>query len=167
MADIAFLLLIFFLVTTIFTSDRGLLLQLPPKIEHPPQEIPEKEIMSIMINSQDEFLVEGERITTTERVARLVKEHLLNHGAAPHLSSNPQKAIVSIRADRGTTYSTYLAVLDAVDRAYNEIYAAKLGIEVSDWLALNPGGSAVERSMYNRAKLGFPKQVSLAEPTGI
>jgi len=167
MADIAFLLLVFFLVTTIFTSDRGLLMQLPPKLDQPKQEIPEKEIMSIMINSNDDLLIEGERVESPELVASLVKEHLLNHGADPTLSSNPEKAIVSIKADRGTTYSVYLAVLDAVDQAYNEIYANKLGIEVSDWLALNPGGSGVERSMYNRAKQGFPRQVSLAEPTDI
>ncbi|MEM9300060.1 MAG: biopolymer transporter ExbD, partial [Bacteroidota bacterium] len=63
MADIAFLLLIFFLVTTTIANDRGLSLQLPPNpedIENIDIKIPERNLFKIQINSADRLLVEGE-----------------------------------------------------------------------------------------------------------
>ena len=170
MADIAFLLLIFFLVTTQFASDKGILIQLPPKIEDQEREeinIPDYEILTILINSSDKLLVEGDRMDEVSDLVQTVKDHVLNNGQNPEYSSKPEKAIVSIKADRGTTYEMYLSVLDAVDQAYNEIYAEKLGITAAEFLALDRVKSERDKAMYDRAKEGLPKQVSIAEPTDI
>ena len=168
MADIAFLLLIFFLVTTMFSVDYGLLYQLPPKLpEREVVPIPEREMLSVLINSADDLMVEGERVASPRELTALVKEHILNQGTNPTLSSEPRKALVSIKADRGTTYAAYLAVLDAVDLAYNEIYASRLGLTLTDFLAMDPGGSEVARAMYFKVKEEIPKQVSFAEPSQV
>ena len=165
MADIAFLLLIFFLVTTQFSSDKGILIQLPPKLDEVPPEqvdIPEKEILTVLINSADALLVEGDRMDVVTDLTQKVKDHVLNNGQDPTLSSLPTKAIVSIKADRGTSYEMYLSVLDAVDKAYNEMYAARLGITVEEWGELDSNSE-----QYKLVKKEMPKQVSIAEPTDI
>ncbi|HAA14886.1 MAG TPA: hypothetical protein DCE41_25625 [Cytophagales bacterium] len=164
MADIAFLLLIFFLVTTQFASDKGILIQLPPKLdEKPPElEIPDYQILTVLINSYDNLLVNNDPMKEVTDLTQKVKDHVLNNGVDPTLSTAPDKAIVSIKSDRGTTYEMYLSVLDAVDQAYNELYADKLGITPAEFRELD--NSSEE---YQKAKEGMPKQVSIAEPTDI
>lgn len=164
MADIAFLLLIFFLVTTQFSSEKGILLQLPPiqPEDQPIIEIPEHEILVVLVNSADRLLVNGDVMDDVGDLVQKVKDHCLNNGVDPTLSSEPKKAIVSIKADRGTTYEMYLSVLDAVDRAYNEMYADHLDIPIADVLKLENGSE-----QYKSSREYVPKQVSIAEPTDI
>ena len=160
MADIAFLLLIFFLVTTMFSVDQGLPMQLPPKVDVPvTQNIPEHEILQVLLNSQDQLMVNGDRLPV-EKLAALVQDHVINYGKSPRLSSDPKKAIVSIKADRGTSYAAYLAVLDAVEEAYNGLYAEKLNISLEEFRVLDRSSE-----QYQYAKRGMPRQVSIAEPT--
>lgn len=165
MADIAFLLLIFFLVTTQFASDKGILIQLPPKLDEiPPEqiEIPDYEILTVLINSADALQVEGDRMDDVADLVQMVKDHCLNEGRDPDFSSAREKAIVSIKADRGTSYEMYLSVLDAVDQAYNEMYARYLQISAFEFTELDRGSE-----QYDAAKAWLPKQVSIAEPTDI
>ena len=82
MADIAFLLLIFFLVTTTMDVDKGLLVKLPPwseEAQEPPQDIKEKNIFVVLVNAQDQLLVEDE-YATLEDVRRMAKEFIDNNG---------------------------------------------------------------------------------------
>lgn len=167
MADIAFLLLIFFLVTTQFVTDKGILIQLPPKIDQPDQLIPEREILLVQINSHNAIMVNKDRVEDPKELIEIVRGHVMNHGQDPDLSTKPDRAIVSVKADRGTRYDVYMAVMDAVDQAYNEMYAEKVGITLGEWLGLNTSKSARDRELYDRAKEGLPKQVSLAEPSDI
>ena len=85
MADIAFLLLIFFLVTTTIASDKGILNILPPKLDPnvPPPDIKvnERNIFAILINANNDLLVEGEYRRNTENLDRDIKEFILNFGA--------------------------------------------------------------------------------------
>ena len=81
MADIAFLLLIFFLVTTTIANDRGILMQLPPKpddMEDIEIKLKEHNLFKVYINSADRLLVEGEPLSDIYLIRDMVKEHVLN-----------------------------------------------------------------------------------------
>lgn len=82
MADIAFLLLIFFLVTTQIATNKGLVMILPPKQDEPP-EVPlnEKNILTIQVNSIDKVLVEDELVTDVTTIRDMVYDFVLNFGA--------------------------------------------------------------------------------------
>lgn len=137
MADIAFLLLIFFLVTTTIETDAGLDRMLPP-IEPPNEEPPiikEKNIFTVNINRNGQLLVEDE-LTDIKGLREKAKAFLDNGGAPqgspeycsyckgkrnPESSDNPAKAIISLKNDRETKYSTYITVQNELVGAYNEL----------------------------------------------
>jgi len=180
MADIAFLLLTFFLMTTTVASDKGLLILLPPPPEAlPPEEIeiPERNIFKIQINSSDKLLVEGEPWFSTNReLTDKIKEFILNDGRDPASSDNPLKAIVSLKADRGTTHKKFIEVLDASQAAYHEIYAGRAGVSVAQWreISSDPNASSESRQAYDKGRdvgpdgtVGIPMALSIAEPTKI
>lgn len=163
MADIAFLLLIFFLVTTTMDTDKGIAIVLPPLT--PPDQIqqtPEKErnVLEILINSRDDLLVEGERVRITD-LTELTTTFLTNNGADPRYSDSPQKAIVSLKNDRGTSYSIYIKVQNELKRAYNELRDKEASIRYNkNYEDLSPTEQKVVKEMY-------PIKVSEAEPVNI
>ena len=166
MADIAFLLLVFFLVTTTIASDKGIPMVLPPKSDQQDEvKLKEKNIFKVLINSKDQLLVEDEPLET-EQIREACIKFLNNRGRDPESSDSPQDAVVSIKADRGTSYEKYLTVLDEVTAAYNQSRASFLGISLEDFLALdmdNPDHKAA----YDAARREYPLQISEAEPTDI
>jgi biopolymer transport protein ExbD len=169
MADIAFLLLTFFLVTTTVANDKGLTLLLPPPPEANIQEdfkIQERNLFKIQINSFDALLVEGEPYTGSMReLSDMIKEFVQNNNLDPESSESPEKAIVSFKTDRGTTHKKFVEVLDAAQRAYYEIYASKLGVTVDKWrdIASDPE----QKAEYNKSREGIPMNISIAEPTKV
>ncbi len=190
MADIAFLLLIFFLMTTTIASDKGLAISLPPKV--PPEEqvdieIPERNIFKILVNSRDNMLVENEPFEDMTQLKELVKEFVLNFGSPseeaanfyntlpPQLKSlaqqNPESsdfpsdpAVVSFKTDRGTTYEKYIEVLDEVQGAYYEIYAEYLGVTVEEIRNIGEAEPSL-RERYSELKKHIPMAISIAEPS--
>jgi biopolymer transport protein ExbD len=170
MADIAFLLLIFFLVTTTIASDKGLPLFLPPKPDpnQPPPDIEKnaRNIFKILINSQDKLLVEDEPLDDISRIKPMIKEFVLNYGANPTLSDNPEEAVVSLKTDRGTGYEIYIQVYDEILGAYNEIYAERAGITSEQWRNLDLKNPA-DKEKYDKGREGIPRNVSIAEPSNI
>ncbi len=189
MADIAFLLLIFFLVTTTIANDKGILMQLPPPPEpdQPIIEFQERNIFKILANSNDQLLVENEPFYGSMKELRtMVKDHVLNFGKVnnaesidlynslpsslqsmakqdPSSSDNPAKSIVSFKANRGTSYEIYIDVLDALHGAYNEIYAERVGLTAQEFLELDQSDD-IQKRVYNQARKGIPKAISIAEP---
>ena len=104
MADIAFLLLIFFLVTTTIQNDQGLTLQLPPLSDTPPASIAERNLFKILINGENEILAEGELVEDLKLLPPRIKGFILNPQARKDLAVSPQKAVVSLKTHRGSGF---------------------------------------------------------------
>ena len=132
MADIAFLLLIFFLVTTTMETDRGISRKLPPMDDQQePPVIRQKNIFVVLVNNNNELLVEDVPMELGElRQAAIdfldngggVGEEACDYcqGARDQASSdNPEKAIISLGTDRRTDYKTYISVQNELVAAYN------------------------------------------------
>ncbi len=161
MADIAFLLLIFFLVTTTMDIDKGLLTKLPPMPEDDTEiidaPINARNTWPILVNARDQLLVKGE-LMSIEELKRKTKEFLSNNGRDPKLSDNPDKAVVSLKNDRGTSYDMYIQVQNEVKAAYNELREEesqkKFGKNYED---LNKDQQKKIRKLY-------PMKISEAEP---
>ncbi|WP_417882345.1 ExbD/TolR family protein [Xanthomarina gelatinilytica] len=139
MADIAFLLLIFFLVTTTIETDSGLNRKLPP-IDDTEQEdviIKEKNIFQLNVNKNNQlFLKTGgeEKVIQIKDLRKAAVAFLDNGGGTgpdackrcqgkknPRSSDNFDKAIISLQSDRATKYDTYIAVQNEIIAAYNTL----------------------------------------------
>jgi len=159
MADIAFLLLIFFLVTTQIDVDKGIFVKLPFwQDEVIVTDVSNRNVFSIKINREDKLLVEGE-ITPIERLREKVKTFVLNPFNDPTLSSAPNKAVVALQNDRGTSYSTYLQVYNEIKMAYNELWEERSMKQYGiSFLDLSRGEKQV-------IKHQIPSVISESEPT--
>jgi len=168
MADIAFLLLIFFLVTTTIANDKGLTLQLPPKpddIQQQDVKIKEKNLFKVLINSSDKLLVEGKPMDDPKEIRERVKEFVLNNGRDPELSDSPKDAIVSVKANRGTSYDMFIKVYNEIQGAYYDMYADRAGVTNKKWREIASKTNDPEnKKIYDRARKDFPMQISIAEP---
>ncbi len=122
MADIAFLLLIFFLVTTTIVEDKGVLVKLPPWSEEPPDitKLKTRNVYSVLVNADDQLLVRGEEMKVSE-LRDNAKIFIKNPQKLENMAENPKKAIISMKNDRGTKYETYLEVYNELKAAYNEL----------------------------------------------
>ena len=195
MADIAFLLLIFFLVTTTIASDKGIALMLPVKPD--PNQKPidiklnNRNVFKILVNSSDKILVEDQELTDIPKIRDMIKDFVLNFGRPtpedeqlfstlspsqqnyinsqlrkPDSSDSPEKAIVSFKTDRGTSYDVYLDILDEIMGAYNDIYSERVGLTDEEFRNLDHRNPK-ELAIYDRAIKGIPKAVSIAEPSKV
>ena len=180
MADIAFLLLVFFLVTTTVANDRGLSIQLPPPPEALPPDldikIQERNLFKIQVNSFDNVLVEGNPYSGSPgELTDMIKKFVLNYGVDPASSDNPEKAIVSFKTDRGTSHKKFIEILDAAQAAYYSIYADNAGVTVKKWLEISSDLNDPEnRRLYDLGRkkrpdgtVEIPMALSIAEPTKV
>ena len=122
MADIAFLLLIFFLVTTTIAEDKGVLVLLPPWSEEAPDplKLKTRNVFSVLVNANDQLLVRGQEMPIGQ-LRETAKEFILNPSKRVDMSESPKRAIVSLKNDRGTHYFRYLEVYNELKAAYNEL----------------------------------------------
>ncbi|MEF8815334.1 MAG: biopolymer transporter ExbD [Salinibacter sp.] len=177
MADIAFLLLIFFLVTTTINVDTGIGMTLPPKLkpEQTPPPVKERNLMNVLVNASGDVLIDEEEARVAE-IRDRVKSHVLNFGQDPSLSASPDDAVISIKTGAQTPYNTYIEVLDEVWMAYREIWDQ---IARTNQLPGPDGGSAGLDQTYssyreyynqlgpdedNQIRDTFGAQISIAEP---
>lgn len=141
MADIAFLLLIFFLITAAIPKDKGIKRKLPA--ECPPGvicnvPIHENNVLRININSNNYIMVDDAIISITE-LKEITKQFLDNNGdgscnycngiKSDEASDNPKKAVISLQNDRETSYNEFIKVQDELTKAYFElrkVYAKKM-----------------------------------------
>lgn len=160
MADIAFLLLIFFLVTTTMDIDKGLLTLLPPYDERTDDvlmDINRRNALEILVNAQDQLLVEG-KPTHIRDLKEISKLHVDNHGKDSKFSDSPQIAVISLKNDRGTSYQTYIRVHNEIRAAYNELrneYSErKFGLKFKELSA----------ELQKEVREEYPIRLSEAEP---
>ncbi len=183
MADIAFLLLIFFLVTTTIETDTGLNRRLPPiddeKVE--PPIIREKNIFTVLINRQNQLMVEDELMELKD-LRKAAVEFLDNGGGVgedacsycqgkkdPRSSDNPDKAIISLKNDRETKYGTYISVQNELVAAYNqlrdrramELYKVTLKEMEANYSDVNWVGNKENlKEKIDRIKTEYPQKLS-------
>jgi biopolymer transport protein ExbD len=112
-ADISFMLLIFFLVTSSMDTDKGLLRQLPPPLQEqqPPQDIRKDHVLQVTLDASDQLAVNGTLLTTQQ-----LKEQIMEFIAADRTDH-----VISIRTDRATTYEAYFRMQNAIVAAYNQL----------------------------------------------
>lgn len=159
MADIAFLLLIFFLVTTTILQDEGIMVQLPPyEVEAPIVQLPPENVLSVLVNAENQLLVEGE-LLQIGALREKTRNFISNPGKLETLPDNPKKAIISLRNDRGTEYETYIAVYNELKAAYRELW--------DDLASQRYGKRYAELSpkLQNQIRAEIPLVISEAEPT--
>jgi len=134
LADIAFMLLIFFLVTTTMDVDSGIYRKLPQWIndEQEPPKINRRNTFIVLINKNNDLAINGEFAQVGELKNR-VKEFILNPLNNEELSEKEDKfveglgdvkrskGVVSLQNDRGTDYGAYIKVQNELVAAFNEM----------------------------------------------
>jgi len=160
MADIAFLLLIFFLVTTQIVVDKGVLVKLPPWSNEPPPEMKlnSRNVYSVLVNANNDLLVRGEP-KELDNLRKDAKIFIMNPQKLENMAEKPTKAIISLKNDRGTSYATYLEVYNELKAAYNEL---------RDEEANKRHGKSFEfldRALQKEIRADIPLVISEAEPT--
>lgn len=135
MADIAFLLLIFFLVTTTISADKGILRQLPsdcPNIEDCKKDISENNLLRIELNHKQEIFIEG-KVVKLEEIKDIVQAFVDNNGKLECdyctgeklsiSSDHPREAVISLSQDALTKYQLFISVQDEITKAYYDLRA--------------------------------------------
>lgn len=188
MADIAFLLLIFFLVTTTMETDMGISRKLPPIPEDnvEPPVIKQKNIFTVIVSRDNELLVEDE-LMEIGNLRQAAVEFLDNGGGVgeeacdycqgprdPESSDNPTKAIISLVNDRRTEYRTYISVQNELVAAYNQLrnreaqrlYGTSFTQMEENYNSANfRGDKEALKERIDIIKDLFPQKLSEAEPT--
>lgn len=165
MADIAFLLLIFFLVTTTIQTDTGLNVLLPPYVEEPPP--PEKKnkrnVFSVQINGNNQLLVRGYPMQLDQlgEIKEQLKTFIMNNGKDPNSSDSPKKAVVSLLNDNGTSYEAYVGVYNQLKAAYNELW------EEAAQRDYGRSYADLDKKERKAIRSNIPLVISEAEPTSL
>ena len=192
MADIAFLLLIFFLVTTTMDVDTGISRKLPEKQDEDiePPILKEKNVFIVTVNRNNEILVEGDTFMTVDKLREEAINFIDNGGGIgnpidgaepadcdwcegakdPESSDHPNKAIISLESDRGTSYGTYIAVQNELVGAYtvlrNRLSEKLYGISYVQMIKDNKNHPSQKlKDQITNIKTKYPQIISEAEPT--
>ena len=165
LADIAFLLLIFFLVSATIQTDTAVNTVLPPWNPNPSDstnypKIERRNLFDIDINAADKVLVRSEPREYRE-IKDLLITFIMNNGRVETYSENPQVVVVSLKNDNGTSYNAYLNVYNEIKAAYNSIWdeAAKS----THGLPYASLTKEQQNVIFNR----FPLTLSEAEPVDL
>jgi biopolymer transport protein ExbD len=157
MADIAFLLLIFFLVATVIDVDSGIGMTLPEYVEDiETVEVPKDRMAAILINENSDVLLDGQPISIFQ-ITSTLKPRIQSKIDLP----KNKKLIVSIKTDRRTIYNSYIQALDQVKEAFFEVrdeYSnSRFGKNFND----------LDEAEQNEVKDAVPIIISIAEPEKI
>lgn len=176
MADIAFMLLIFFLVATTMDVDTGLARILPPMPEEQDKEddsqIRERNIFVVLIDRLDRLMVEGQ-LLDVRNLKEATKEFVANPNDLPNLPEKEEievdffgpvmvsKQIVSLQNDRGTSYGMYIKVQNELAAAYSEL-RNELARE-----KFNSAFDDLDEDRQDAIRRIYPMRISEAEPKSI
>ncbi len=175
MADISFLLLIFFLVTTTMDTDSGITRRLPPPVENPDMDVKVKErnILNVMINKYDKLMVNGKPcdISELKDKTKIFITPNPNDEKAPEVETKEielignfmtNKGVVSLKNDRGTSYMMYIAVQNELAKAFNELRE-----EVAMRYFQQHYADMTDKDKIDAVNKAVPVRVSEAEPEEI
>ena len=175
-ADIAFLLLIFFLVSTTMDVDKGIQRRLPPMPDENQKQqdikVNRRNIVVVRINAQDRILAGGVPMDMTQ-VKDQIKEFIVNPANSESLPEKEMKdiegfgqyavskGVVSLQNDRGTSYSAYLRVQNEIVKAFNEIR--------DDFAMVNFGSkyADLDEEKQKIVREAVPQSISEAEPKDV
>jgi biopolymer transport protein ExbD len=173
MADIAFLLLIFFLVTVTMDVDTGITRKLPPPVEeNSTVDFNQRNIFEVLVNSANMLLVEG-KPGNLETIKDDAKTFFLNPNDDPNLPEKKlesielmgdvyvSKGVISLKNDRGTSYEMYIKVQNELTRAFQEM---------RDELAVEKFGTKYDNldpQKQEAVQAVIPIAISEAEPEDI
>ena len=175
MADISFLLLIFFLVTTTMDTDSGITRRLPPPVENPDMDVKVKErnILNVMINKYAKLMVNGKPcdISELKDKTKIFITPNPNDEKAPEVETKEielignfmtNKGVVSLKNDRGTSYMMYIAVQNELAKAFNELRE-----EVAMRYFQQHYADMTDKDKIDAVNKAVPVRVSEAEPEEI
>ena len=174
-ADIAFMLLIFFLITTSMDTDKGLARRLPPPVPKDQLEqdikINKRNLFTVNINSFGQILIGGTEEVTLKQLKDRAKEFIDNPTNAENLPEKTEedvpyfgkvlvnnKHVISLQNDRMTNYQAYISVQNELAKAYNEL---------RDDLARKKFGKTFQELDEDQQKAVikiYPQKISEAEP---
>lgn len=173
-ADIAFMLLIFFLITTSMDTDKGLARRLPPPVpkeqKNEDVDIKKRNLLIVLINSNNQILC-GDQFIDIKQLKEKVKDFVENPSNDEH---KPEKTevdvpffgklmvtknhVISLMNDRGTEYQAYIDVQNELASAYNElrndISKKKFGKSFAD----------LNEEQQGAVQMIYPQKISEAEP---
>ncbi len=175
MADIAFLLLIFFLMTTTMDTDTGLPRMLPPMVPDTQDDVPpinKRNVFVVLINAKNQLLVQGQYLDMQDLKdkAKEFIENPLDKSDLPakDLKDIPffgeypvSKGVISLQNDRGTQYQKYLTVQNELQLAYTELR------EDLAKRKFNKKFSECSDEEQDAIKQIYPQRISEAEPKNI
>ena len=174
-ADIAFLLLIFFLITTSMDTDRGLARRLPPPPEQDQKKddsdkVKERNVMTVFLNMNDQLMCSGEYVSV-DQLRDKAKEFIANPNNDENLPEKhakhlpffgdvmiTEKHVISVQNDVGTSYDAYIQVQNELVAAYNEL---------RNELAQSQFGKTFAECSEDEQKAitdYYPQKISEAEP---
>lgn len=173
LADTAFMMLIFFLVSTTMDTDAGISRTLPQPVpkdqQNDDQKIKERNVFVVLINQYDQLLVEGEQLHISE-LKKKAKEFIANPADDPELPEKSMKEVpffgeypvskqvISLQNDRGTSYGLYIQVQDELAAAYNEL---RNELSQRKW---NKAYDDLDKDQQDAIKKIYPMSISEAEP---
>lgn len=175
MADISFLLLTFFLLTSSIDTDMGITRRLPPPVDPnvKPPDIKERNIFTVLINKNDRLLVEG-RPSDVRILREEAKKFLSNPNDSPDLPEKKlenipylgevyiSKGVISLKNDRGTSYKMYVTVQNELTAAINE-----LRDELSMQKFNRKFADLTDQRAIEAIQKAIPVSVSEAEPENV
>ncbi len=193
LADIAFLLLIFFLVTTTMDIDTGITRLLPPEPEEDQEteiQVNRRNVLVVLLNRSDRLMVGGEEMDRLELKAKTI-EFFTNPADDPNLPEmetqeiefppgsssllppdgvwrgRVSKGVISLQNDRSTTYGKYLQVQNelvaAVNELRNEFCNLYFGMDYDELNTANP----TEEQIYEGIRDIYKMNISESEPKNI
>ena len=171
-ADIAFLLLCFFLMTTSMDVDYGITRRLPPPVEQNDEDVKVKErnVMNVMVNKSDRLLVNGRPmdISLLKDEAKHFMTPRPNDETAPEVEDKTfgegigtipmSKGVISLQNDRGTSYAMYISVQNELARAFNEMK------EDLAWKKFHKHLDQLNEDQTKAINEAVPVRISEAEP---
>jgi biopolymer transport protein ExbD len=176
-ADIAFIMLIFFLITSTMDVDSGIIRRLPPPIdpnEQQQEDINKRNLFEVRINSQDYLWVKGQYMNVGD-LKDATKIFIANKSNNPNMSDKKEvhipllggtymasRGIISLKNDRGTSYDMYVQVQNELARAItelrNELSKEQFGVNFMD---------LIDQEKIEAIQKAIPVAISEAEPENV